>query len=628
MKYVIYDIETLINCTTFCFLDYESGKKKSFVIFNKDEEIGELYKFLTRLTRHNYWLVGFNCNAFDAQIIEYFLDLVRGEDIPNAESMCKLLYNRAQKIINLPDDQRFKELIPDYKFSIPHIDLFKQKHYDRPQKATSLKWLQFTMRYHTVEEMPIPHDALITEEMIPSILEYNWNDVDSTAYFFKKIQFETDLRLNLSEKFGLNLINAPEPRLAREIFGKYLSEQMGISYKDLKKQQTHRTKIAIKDIIFPYVKFTNPEFVNLHNLLLETVLTPEDKFEKILNVYGLEATFALGGLHSNNKPKIVKEDDNYVILSSDVTSLYPNLAIRNKVKPEHLGDIFNEVYEMLYEERKKYEKKDPMNYVIKIILNSAYGLSAEKSSYLLDVQFTRTICINGELSLLMLCEMVKSKIPEAEFLMLNTDGLEVRVPREKKDLYYEACIEWEAITKLNLEHAQYTKMVIRDVNNYLAIDTKGGVKKKGAFETEMDFHKNPSFLVIPKAIEAYFVKGQDYRTFIKNHEDLFDFFGGVKKKSNFDLNFYSLSDNKISSEKGQKVTRVYVAQDGRKLYKDFHDGRRVGVLTEWLVEPCNLVNDSNAEAIRNNLNYNFYIKEAEKIITSIEGNSNQLVLFT
>ena len=205
------------------------------------------------------------------------------------------------------------------------------------------------------------------------------------------------------------------------------------------------------------------------------------------------------------------------------------------------------------------------------------------------------------------------------------------------------------------------------------------IKKKGAFETKMDYHKNPSFLVIPKAIEAYFVKGQDYRTFIKNHEDLFDFFGGVKKKSNFNLNFYRLKnidfnepltdelliqegfikydDNKwtksswdyynyltkeeiyksirnkysksvVNVEPGQKVTRIYVAQDGRKLYKDFHDGRRVGVLTEWLVEPCNLVNDSNAEAIRNNLNYNFYIKEAEKIITSIEGNSNQLVLFT
>ncbi|MGK3946655.1 hypothetical protein ABK046_50880, partial [Streptomyces caeruleatus] len=80
-------------------------------------------------------------------------------------------------------------------------------------------------------------------------------------------------------------------------------------------------------------------------------------------------------------------------------------------------------------------------------------------------QYTRSICINGELSLLMLCENVKKHIPEAEFIMLNTDGIEVRIPKSKYNDYFKACKEWEDITKLILEHGQYKKMVIADCNN-------------------------------------------------------------------------------------------------------------------------------------------------------------------
>ena len=75
-----------------------------------------------------------------------------------------------------------------------------------------------------------------------------------------------------------------------------------------------------------------------------------------------------------------------------------------------------------------------MNYVYKIILNSTYGLSNDKNSFLYDPQFTMFITVNGQLTLMMLYEMIMTRIPEATALMQNTDGVETIIPRDKVDL--------------------------------------------------------------------------------------------------------------------------------------------------------------------------------------------------
>ena len=64
---------------------------------------------------------------------------------------------------------------------------------------------------------------------------------------------------------------------------------------------------------------------------------------------------------------------------SDVTSFYPNLAIKNKWAPLHLPkEEFTDQHEWFFKERKKIPKSDPRNYVYKIVLNSTYGLSNDE----------------------------------------------------------------------------------------------------------------------------------------------------------------------------------------------------------------------------------------------------------
>lgn len=612
------------------------------MLYDDIEQFKELVKFLLRVKKNSYWLVGFNCNAFDNQILEEVFAIYDKAKAMSIEDIVKLLYDKAQQIIHLPDEEKYKQLVPEWKFRIPHIDLYKQKHFDRPQKATSLKWLQFTMRCANVQEMPIDHGAVVTKEDIPSILEYNWNDVESTADFFELIMFETDLRLALSEKYNLRLVNASEPKMVREIFGKLLSEAMGIPYSELRKKQTFRSIIPVKDIIFPYVQFKTDTCNEVLEWFKSLEVNPNstdkaDKIERVFQFAQCETVLGLGGIHGCVNSGRYKAAKDLVIKDLDIVSFYPNLAIQNNIRPEHLGEAFNTIYNDIFEQRQLIPKSDPMNYIFKIILNSCYGLSKEKNGYIYDPKFTYSITINGQLTILMLAERLLLEIPNIMFYQMNTDGITIGYDPIYTDRIKEICDEFCEATKQKLEEADYREMIIMNVNNYIGVytDMDKEPKKKGLFETNfnwkgkqaVEYHKNPSFNVIPMAVEAYFVKGQDYKTFIENHENTYDFLGAVKKKSNFELCLYYVEEGEIKKTYGQRVTRFYVAKKGKKFYKDFKDGRRVSILSDWQVETANHVRDEDVEVIRKNLNYAYYIMEVEKVIGEIEEKIQQLKLF-
>lgn len=99
-----------------------------------------------------------------------------------------------------------------------------------------------------------------------------------------------------------------------------------------------------------------------------------------------------------------------------------------------------------------------------MITQSLYGKFNSDSSPFYDPLVAMSTTITGQLSLSMLMEMLSLEIPGIQWIQANTDGITARVPRSEEHIYYEVCEEWEKITKLVLEHAQYSKMIVRDVN--------------------------------------------------------------------------------------------------------------------------------------------------------------------
>jgi len=627
----VHDYETLSNCFIAVFESIKTQDTEIFVCHQSRNDILEFVTFLERNIAYDEWHVSFNGLSFDSQITEHVLRNKEQLLEQDGETIARFIYDKSQSIIQRQNEGEFSEFSPR-DLHINQIDVFKLNHWDNPAKRSSLKWIQFSMDWSNIIDMPIHHSTDIRADQIPGIITYCINDVKSTKQIMVLSKEQINLRRSLTEEYNINLFSASEPRISKELFLHFLSKQTGIKKWDLRQMRTNRPKIIVNDIILPYIEFKTATFQNLLKKFKEVIIYPGETkggFKYSAQYKGVKTDYGLGGIHGARSSRIYKSTEDMIIMTSDVTSFYPNLAIRNKWAPAHLPQQeFCELYEWFFDERKKIPKKDPKNYVYKIILNSTYGLSNDANSFLYDPEFTMRITINGQLSLTMLYEMLLEEIPEGIPLLQNTDGLETLIPRNKVDKYMEICEKWEKITNLQLEHDTYSKIILGDVNNYIAVTEDGKSKCKGRFEfKDLALHKNKSFLIIPKAIHAYFVDGIDPEDFIKANKNIFDFCGGVKIKGDWKFLKHQVINSVYTTEELQHTIRYYISQSGAKIVKtNLLDGREIQVESgKWMQTVFIDYVDKPFEEY--NINYDFYLEKIKKEINSLEPQTNQLSLF-
>ena len=131
------------------------------------------------------------------------------------------------------------------------------------------------------------------------------------------------------------------------------------------------------------------------------------------------------------------------------------------------------------------------------------------------------------------------------------------------------CKEWEKTTNLVLEYAYYSKMVITDVNNYIAVYTNGKYKCKGSFEFEnLPLHKNKSALIVRIALFNYFTEDIPIEDTIRNHKNIFDFCIGRRTKS--DSRFFYLDKNANKYDLS-KTIRYFISNKGVVIKKRMVD---------------------------------------------------------
>ena len=633
MNHWVMDYETLVNCFVGVFKHYKTEETKVFAICKQRNDFSKFLEFLKENTENKEWHISYNGLAFDAQITHYIIKHYKEWDLMDGEDIAGEIYSYAQQCIEKAHNHEFQEF-PEWHMCIKQIDVFKLNHWDNMAKRSSLKWIEYTMDWDNILDMPIHHETEInTQDQLDLVIEYCINDVEATKEVFNRCKPLIALRKNLTEKYDINLFSASEPRISKEIFAYYLSKELDMPRYEVKKLRTFRNVIKVKDLILDYVKFETPEFKNLLEKFKTVEINPnytKGGFKSSVIYKGVKTDFGLGGAHGATKAGVYESNDEIVIMSSDVTSFYPNLAIVNKYAPAHIPkEKFCELYQWFFDERKKIPKSDPMNYVYKIILNSTYGLSNDKNSFLYDPQFTMFITINGQLTLMMLYEMIMTRIPEATALMQNTDGVETVIPRDKIDLYMEICKEWEEITNLNLEHDQYSKLVLADVNNYIAVDTNGKAKCKGRFEFEgLALHKNKSKMIIPKALYAYFVDGTLPEHTIKHNRNILDYCIGAKSKGAWRQHAIYVDKGVAKQDELQKINRYYISNKGCKIVKiNKNDKREIQLESgQWVQTVMNEIETKKWSDY--DINEKYYLNAIEKEINNIIGvKNNQLLLF-
>lgn len=656
------DYETLRNCFLGVFEHYKTDETHVFTIGKLRNDLDKLLNFFQQNITNDEWHISFNGLSFDSQITQFILINAKKLKQMNGEDIAMAIYDEAQNIIARSNNREFPKWA-EKDLAIKQIDIFKLNHWDNPAKSSSLKWIQCSMDWPNVMDMPIKHTTLIeTVEQLKQVAFYCRNDVSSTKAIMVKNKNEIALRGRLTTDYNINLYSASEPKISKELFLHFLAKKTGISPYELRQLRTKRTYIDVRNIILPYIKFDVPEFQDLlqkfQNLIINADYT-KGSFNYSVNYKGVKTDFGLGGVHGA-KPGIYNSDTDFTIMTSDVKSYYPNLAIRNGWSPAHLPNTaFCELYEWFYNERLKIPKKDPRNYVYKIILNSTYGLSNDAHSFLYDPEFTMKITINGQLSLMMLYTMITENIPGAIPIMQNTDGLETVIPRQYVDKYMEICKEWEDITNLVLEHDQYQKLIIPDVNNYIAIfqdveitrdewlkyqaevpenlfkriDGKfymAKTKCKGRFEfKDRQLHKNKSFSVVSKALYSFFVHGENPKDYLKRNNNIFDYCGQTKAKGDWEFKEILIENQKVIERYIQKTLRYYISNKGSKILKcHISDGREINVEAgTWLQTVFNKYEEKTFEEY--DINKLFYLTKINKEIQALQPElfNKQLKLF-
>lgn len=633
IKYVVYDIETLLSCFTYTDIDINTLEIKQFVLHKDRFEFNELITHLKTLNAQ----IGFNNNSFDYPIIHFILDNEQRLSLLNNEEIIEVIYNKAQNLI-IGQNNSFGTIIKNKDIKIKQLDLFRLWHYNNKARSTSLKALEISMNYPNVMEMPIHHSKPnITLLEVEDILKYNINDVLATFEFYKKSKEKIDLRNNIKDKYNLQCLNYSDSKIGESLILKLYCNRTELDPYNIKELRTLRSEIQLQDCILPYIDFKTEKFQRLLlKLQLKTITETKGSIKESVIFNGFKYDYGTGGIHGCIKPGIYTSDNDYLIIDTDVSSLYPSLSITNNFYPEHLGQDFVEVYKDIIDQRMNAKRAGEMaiSDALKLSANSVYGKSNDENSFLYDPKFTMQITVNGQLLLSMLAERLNLECGDIQMLQINTDGLTVKIHKSQLDKYYQICKKWEIQTKLNLEFVEYSKMIIGDVNNYIAISTKNKIKYKGRYEidkmvgNEHAYHKDNSFKIIPIALSEYFINNIPVEDTIKKHKNIYDFSGRQKFTKDSEGEIHQLKYDSANNpynyiEKQQKNTRYYLSTNGNIFVKRYSKGTTELINKGFKATIFNNYIDLLIEDYK--IDYNFYISEAYKEINLIE--TKQLNLF-
>lgn len=576
LKFFIYDLETLLNFFVFIGKFYGDPKIYVFELSPRKNQRSELLNFLNFLQNSGVHMVGYNNVGFDNPIIQDLMVNPYVFDHNKAYQLCQQIIGSQGFGGNRFGSIPFKDRL------LPQIDLLKINHFDNANKGTSLKSLQCAMRLPSIEDIPVPLGVALTSEQMDVTIKYGIHDVGSTEEFLTRCMKHVLIRQELLDNGVLSgdVLNYSDVKIGTE----YLVKKIGRSkcyIQGSTPRQTKRESIAFKDIILPKIKFRTEKFNEVLKWFKEQIVYPgSDKEPPKLDIHlaDLDFYFGVGGAHASVENRLYESTSTHVIRDIDVSGMYPAIAIANGFAPEHLGQDFMTAYKQLQIDRSQYKKGTTMNLILKLANNGVFGNGDNKYSCFYDPKFPKEITVNGQLQLLQLAEVL-SLIPDLQIIQANTDGITAYVPRKFGYLFNLWKADWEKDTGLKLEESEYSRMWIRDVNNYLAIDTAGNIKAKGAYwypKTSDDYwggsgsvwNKNFSSMVVQKVVEKALIENWNPEALIHLMTDPYDFM--IREKTPGGATIY------IGDKAMPKTVRFYVSKTGQSIIKKSNPTGEIG----------------------------------------------------
>ncbi len=596
--------------------------RKEHVIINSKEELEALYE----ANKHDIW-VGFNSRRYDQYILKAILCGLDPKELND------------WIIVKKNEPWQFSHLLN--RIPLNNYDVM-------PNPSIGLKTLEGFLGSN-IKETGVPFDInrKLTEAEIAETVKYCRHDVEQTIEVFvqRKSEFEAQYGVVKAFNLPLNMIGFTEARITAQVLGcnkknfndefdyyflpcirlkKYAyvmewfrtavhdcTEEMKQKYADPKTKPGERYKYDWTDDFWWSVYFY--------------------KRSLDVTVAGIPHTFGFGGLHGATENPIHATG---LIIHVDVGSYYPSMLIAwDLVTRAATNNNYTVVYDTRMSLKAQGKKKEQAPY--KKLLNALSGAMKDKTNPAYDPRNNNIMCINGQLMLLDLIEHLEA-VPGFELIQSNTDGLIIRIPDtdEAFNMVDDICYEWEcrcSTSKCNITLGLdvIAEIFQKDVNNYLWIDEKDEVERKGAYLKELSPIDN-DLPIINEALVEYMVNKTPVEVTIRNCTDLIKFQKVVKLSDNYKWVEHECG-GAVQRSKGVRVIKTWTeyTQTKKYLYKSYrvfasnnpNDGRILkcgggrGKPEKFgnTPEHCFIFNDSVVGvAVAANLDKQWYIDLAKK----------------
>lgn len=610
-KIYVYDVEVFRNVFHCTLLDTETEELIKFECSNRKNNIEDMCDFFLK---EDAYFCGYNNIHYDNPIINYCIEFFSNSKYTH-ERICLSIFNLSNIITKDKDNiDRWKRW--KYAKNFKTIDLLTML-YSKALRV-SLKEMEVTMMYRNVQEFNLDWNKNLQEKDIDSMIDYNINDVMATYELLKRCEKDIQLRINIENQYNINCLSVDGVNIGMQILAEEYMKKTNIPWNILKEMRSPANTIELNKIILPFIKYDTPILQNLLDEMKQLNVSPGRKgYEKQFLLENLVISVGVGGIHSINGPEIIIPTEDELLVDLDVASLYPSMLLNFNFYPKHLGKEFKEVYQEIKDKRihAKRTGDKVTNETLKLALNGLSGNLQNEYSWCYDPEAVMGIRINGQLLLLMLTE--KLIAIGAKPIQLNTDGIFCRIPKNKYDEAMQICKEWESLTGLELEEDRFKSFYQLAINDYFGVFENDKIKEKGCFITEVKLGKGLTPKIIPKAIKKYFLEGIKPKDYIPSNKDIRDFLMSEKTGKQWIVEY--------NGKQQQRTNRFYASTNGCYLYKyKVENGikKYQNMLTQSGVTIANNFDKLPSEL---NINYNYYINEANKIINQLR--TKQLSLF-
>lgn len=419
-----------------------------------------------------------------------------------------------------------------------------------------LKMYGGRMHAPTMQDLPVDPNIPVPPTMFEKISKYCDNDLELTGLMREGLVDRLALRAAIGERYGIDVRSRSDAQIAEAVIKSQLA------FRPEKRYIPHGYEFAYQPPT--YLRFVTPELqqlledvrcsmffvskkeeaiaLGIENVTRTGVQIPEIIKGRDIVIGSGKYRIGIGGLHSQESAQFLQASDSQAIVDIDVVSYYPSLILGGGMYPTQIGPAFLTIYQKVYERRlfckeeakrikalydgmgapelkKEYEDYQTESDGLKIVLNGTFGKLFSQYSILYAPEFGIATTMTGQLSLLMLIEMME--LSGIRVVSANTDGIVLVIPKGLEWAAQNNVKWWERETKLEMEESRYKLLASRDVNNYVAIDLKGKTKRKGIFRASgLIDNKHPDKDICSEAVVAYLSEGVPIEKTIRECRDI------------------------------------------------------------------------------------------------------------